>query len=134
MRPNYPASIYILKCDNLFHPPPIKFDPFLLFANSNTAVQSGTGLGILAANDAVRTAPDTKTALDSLPALDCADVDDDTTECNAPLPGDDTMLEHLLVDDRNVNNGEHDDQSGHNSEEEEAIAPDCRKDGKAGWC
>jgi len=57
----------------------------------------------------VGTRPDTKATLDSLPALNRADVDDDATECDAPLPGDGTMLEHLLVDDGEVDDGEDDE-------------------------
>jgi hypothetical protein len=81
----------------------------------------------------VCTRPDAKATLDSLPGLNGADVDDDATECDTPLPGDGTMLEHLLVDDGDVDNGEHDEQAGNDGEEEEAVTPESGEDGKAGW-
>ena len=108
-------------------------DISLLLPNSNTTIQSSTGLSILARNDPVSSRPDTKTTLDSLPDLDRAYVDDDATECDAPLPGDGTMLEHLFIDDREVDNGEDDKQSGDDREEEEAVAPDGSEDGQTGW-
>ena len=74
------------------------------------------------------TGPDTKTTLDSLPDLNRANVDDDATECDAPLPGDSTVLEHLFVDDGEVDNGEDDEQAGDDCKEEEAVAPDGSED------
>ena len=92
---------------SIHHPP--KKEITLLLSNGNTTIQSSTGLSILARNDPVSSRPETKTTLDSLPDLDLAYVDDDANECDAPLPGDSTVLEHLLVDDGEVDNGEYDE-------------------------
>ncbi len=43
------------------------------------------------------------------------------------------MLENPVIDDRNINNREHDDEAGDHSNEEEAIAPDGRQDRETGW-
>jgi hypothetical protein len=40
------------------------------------------------------------------------------------------MLEDLLVDNRNVDDGEHHEQARYNSEEEEAVLPECGEDGE----
>lgn len=81
----------------------------------------------------MRTTPDTKAPLDRLPALNRSNVDDHCAERNTPLPCNRTMLEHLLIDDRDVHNREHDEEASENSEEEKAVAPESWEDRQTAW-
>lgn len=105
----------------------------LLPGHGSRATETSSGLGVLAANDAMRARPDAHAALDGLPRLDGGDVDDDAAESDAPFPGDSAVLEHLLIDDWNVDNGEHDEQASDDGEEEEAVAPESRDNGESLW-
>ena len=75
------------------------------------------------------TTPKAKAPLNSLPYLDCRDIYNAGTETNAPFPGEGRVFKDLVVDDRDIHDGEHDEEARGDSDEEEAVSPDGGEDG-----
>lgn len=71
----------------------------------------------------VRLATEVNT-LAPLPGLDAKEEQNGLDEHNAPLPGDSRVLEHTVVDDGDIQNREREDETGHDTPEQEAVAPD----------
>lgn len=59
-----------------------------------------------------------------LPALNTKEEQHCLDKDNTPLPGDTAVLEDLVVDDWDVQDRESEDETSHDSEEEELVAPD----------
>lgn len=59
-----------------------------------------------------------------LPTLNTKEEQHSLDQDHTPLPGDTAVFEDFLVDDRNVQDGESEYETGHDSEEQELVAPD----------
>merc|ERR1712078_99178 len=63
-------------------------------------------------------------ALNGLPRLNEGNVEHDATSNNPPLPCQTTVLEHLRVEDGNVDEGEGDEEAGNHRPEQELVVVD----------
>lgn len=59
-----------------------------------------------------------------LPALNAQEKEECLNEDDAPLPGDGSMLQDDIIDDRDVDEREHGNESSNDGPEEELVAPD----------
>lgn len=69
-------------------------------------------------------------ALNRLPGLHEAEVQDQRAHDDAPFPADALVLEDALVDDGQVDDGEGDDEAGHDGPQQEAVVDEGLDDGE----
>src|SRR4051812_30110687 len=75
--------------------------------------------------------PNTKSSLDRLPTLHESNIRNERPKHDAPLPAYGFMFKDGLIDDRDVDNREGDDETSYDSPEEETVVGKCFKDRKA---
>ena len=73
---------------------------------------------------AVALASPEELSLEPLPHFSAAEEETRADKYDAPLPGDARVAEDLVVDDGDVDEGEHADEADHDGPEEERVVPD----------
>lgn len=63
-----------------------------------------------------------------LPHLNAGDINNETSKHNAPLPSDSAVLEDRVVDNRNINDWEGDEEASDNGPKQEAVVIDGVED------
>jgi len=63
-------------------------------------------------------------SLSPLPGLDACKEENSFDEHDTPFPANASVLEHLVVDDRDIESREDSNESSNNSPEEEFVSPD----------